>query len=209
MICPKINYRGRAKNYKEPDYSKTPDPFNYMDSEVLIHGGVLLQGRCPNYVKDVILIMIPWTKSGLSTSNAHTRTGFYSKTITLYGLSNSVYGRLSGIVDKNIVGTSGGSIVHLTVLQKGWEETRSFMNQIQGVVNYWMTVNSYTVSVSDTVADASTINNIQSALNEAREKVKNIMAKAQTGELTMMPGKLLMESFEMNINEVLNDARYG
>jgi len=155
MICPKINYRGRAKNYKEPDYSKTPDPFNYMDSEVLIHGGVLLQG----------------------------------------------------IVDKNIVGTSGGSIVHLTVLQKGWEETRSFMNQIQGVVNYWMTVNSYTVSVSDTVADASTINNIQSALNEAREKVKNIMAKAQTGELTMMPGKLLMESFEMNINEVLNDAR--
>jgi DNA-directed RNA polymerase II subunit RPB1 len=70
-----------------------------------------------------------------------------------------------------------------------------------------MTVNSYTVSVSDTVADASTINNIQSALNEAREKVNNIMAKAQTGELTMMPGKMLMESFEMNINEVLNDAR--
>jgi DNA-directed RNA polymerase II subunit RPB1 len=153
MIAPKINYRGKSKNHK--DDPKIKDPFNYLDSEVLIHNGVLLQG----------------------------------------------------IVDKNIVGTSGGSIVHVTWLQRGWEETRNFMNQIQGVVNFWMANTSYTVSVSDTVADADTIHNIQSALNEAKEKVRNIMAKAQSGRLTMMPGKLLMESFEMNINEVLNDAR--
>ena len=153
MICPKINYRGKSKNHK--DDPKIKDPFNYMDSEVLIHNGTLL----------------------------------------------------TGIVDKNIVGTSGGSIVHVTWLQKGWEETRNFMNQIQAVVNFWMANVSYSVSVSDTVADADTIRNIQSALNEAKEKVRNIMAKAQSGRLTMMPGKLLMESFEMNINEVLNDAR--
>jgi DNA-directed RNA polymerase beta' subunit len=153
MISPKINYRGKSKNHK--DDPKIKDPFNYLDSEVLIHNGILLQG----------------------------------------------------IVDKNIVGTSGGSIVHVTWLQKGWEETRNFMNQIQAVVNFWMANVSYSVSVSDTVADADTIHNIQSALNEAKEKVRNIMAKAQSGRLTMMPGKLLMESFEMNINEVLNDAR--
>jgi DNA-directed RNA polymerase II subunit RPB1 len=131
------------------------DPFNFLDSEVLIHSGELLQG----------------------------------------------------IVDKNTVGTSAGSIVHITWLQMGWEETRSFMNQIQAIVNYWFCNISYTVSVSDTVADASTINNIQATLNEAKEKVKNIMTKSQIGKLKMMPGKPLMESFEMNINEVLNDAR--
>ena len=153
MIAPKINYRGKSKNHK--DDPKITDPFNYLDSEVLIHNGILLQG----------------------------------------------------IVDKNIVGASGGSIVHVTWLQKGWEETRNFMNQIQAVVNFWMANHSYSVSVSDTVADATTILNIQSALNDAKEKVHKIMAKAQSGNLTMMPGKLLMESFEMNINEVLNDAR--
>ena len=131
------------------------DPFNFLDSEVLIHSGELLQG----------------------------------------------------IVDKNTVGTSAGSLVHITWLQMGWEETRSFMNQIQAIVNYWFCNISYTVSVSDTVADASTINNIQATLNEAKEKVKNIMTKSQIGKLKMMPGKPLMESFEMNINEVLNDAR--
>ena len=153
MITPKINYRGKSKNHK--DDAKITDPFNYLDSEVLIHDGLLL----------------------------------------------------SGIVDKNIVGASGGSIVHVTWLSKGWEETRNFMNQIQGIVNFWFVNTSYSVSVSDTVADAKTIEDIQETLNKAKEKVLNIMSKAQSGELKMMPGKPLLESFEMNINEVLNDTR--
>jgi DNA-directed RNA polymerase II subunit RPB1 len=159
MICPKINFKGKAKVHDDKEIQKQQnegkDVFNYLDSEVLIHSGELMQG----------------------------------------------------IVDKNTIGTSAGSIVHITWLQMGWEDTRSFMNQIQAVVNYWFVNVSYTVSVSDTVADASTINNIQATLNEAKEKVKNIMTMSQIGKLKMMPGKPLMESFEMNINEVLNDAR--
>jgi len=143
----------KVQNHK--DDVKITDPFNYLDSEVLIHDGLLL----------------------------------------------------SGIVDKNIVGASGGSIVHVTWLSKGWEETRNFMNQIQGIVNFWFVNTSYSVSVSDTVADAKTIEDIQETLNKAKEKVLNIMSKAQSGDLKMMPGKPLLESFEMNINEVLNDTR--
>lgn len=114
---------------------------------------------------------------------------------------------IHGIVDKNVVGASGGSVIHVTWLEKGWEETRNFMNQIQTAVNYWFVNTSYSIGVSDTVADANTINNIQATLNEAKEKVKNIMIKGQLGELELMPGMPLMDSFEMHINEVLNDTR--
>ena len=153
MICPKINYRGKSKNHQED--KSILDPFVYLDSEVLIHQGMLMHG----------------------------------------------------IVDKNIVGTSGGSIVHVTWLEKGWEETRSFMNQVQTVVNYWMVNTSYSVGVSDTVADATTINKIQETLDDAKKKVRQLMLRGQRGQLEMQPGKPLMESFEVNINEVLNDAR--
>ena len=153
MVCPKINYRGRSKNHQEDP--KVTDPFVYLDSEVLVHQGVLLHG----------------------------------------------------IVDKNIVGTSGGSMVHVSWLEKGWEETRSFMNQVQTVVNYWMVNTSYSVSVSDTVADAATINKIQETLDDAKKKVRQLMLRGQRGQLEMQPGKPLMESFEVNINEVLNDTR--
>ena len=154
MICPKVNYEGSSKNANQLD-TKVSDPFNLIDSDVLIHGGQLI----------------------------------------------------SGIVDKNIVGTSGGSIVHVCWLQFGWQETREFMNHVQTVVNYWMVNTSYTVSVSDTVADAKTINNIQDTINEAGVRVKDIYSRALTGNLKMQPGKPLMESFEMNINTVLNECR--
>lgn len=114
---------------------------------------------------------------------------------------------LQGIVDKNIVGASGGSIVHICWVQKGWEETRNFMNQIQAIINYWMVNTSYTVGVCDTVADVSTINGIQDTLNQAKKRVKEIMENAQTGKMEVLPGQPLLESFEIYINEVLNDAR--
>ena len=143
IVCPKVNYRGKSKCHL--DDAKITDPFNYLDSEVLIHGGVLLQG----------------------------------------------------IVDKNIVGASGGSIIHVCWLEKGWEETRAFMNQIQTLVNYWMVNTSYSVGISDTVADAVTINGIQETLNDAKDKVRLIMQRAQLGKLVLQPGKPLMDSFEV------------
>lgn len=114
---------------------------------------------------------------------------------------------LQGIVDKNIVGASGGSIVHICWVQKGWEETRNFMNQIQAIINFWMVNTSYTVGVCDTVADVSTINGIQDTLNKAKNRVKEIMENAQKGAMDVLPGQPLLESFEIYINEVLNDAR--
>ena len=149
MVCPKINYRGRSKVHEEHN------PFNYCDSEVLVHEGELLQG----------------------------------------------------IMDKNTVGTSGGSMVHVCWLQEGWKETRRFMNQVQCVANYWMANTSYTVSVSDTVADSVTMTKIQDTLDDAKIKVKSIMERAQAGELKGQPGKSLLETFENNVNVVLNAAR--
>ena len=149
MVCPKINYKGKSKVHEDVN------PFNYCDSEVLIHEGELLQG----------------------------------------------------IMDKNIVGTSGGSIVHICWLQEGWKETRRFMNQVQTVSNYWMATTSYTVSVSDTVADSITMTKIQDTLDDAKDKVRSIMERGQSGELKGQPGKSLMEIFENNVNMVLNAAR--
>jgi DNA-directed RNA polymerase II subunit RPB1 len=155
LICPKINYRGKSIVHDEKTYLKLADPFNYDDSMVLIHSGMLMHG----------------------------------------------------IVDKNIVGTSGGSIVHICWLEKGWEETRSFMNQVQTVVNSWMVNNSYSVGVSDTVADAKTISDIHDVLNDAKDRVAKIVQIAQLGKLIMQKGKPFMDSFEVSMNEVLNGAR--
>jgi DNA-directed RNA polymerase II subunit RPB1 len=116
---------------------------------------------------------------------------------------------MQGTVDKNIVGASSGSVVHITWLEKGWEETTRFMNECQYLVNAWMVQTSYTVSVSDTVADTQTMKKIQAALDDAKKKMTGIMEKAQgrNGKLPQQPGKSLKESFEHAVNIVLNDVR--
>ena len=71
-MCPNINWKGKSKTHPR-EYGNLADPFNYLDSEVLIHSGELI----------------------------------------------------CGTVDKNIMGTSGGSVVHVTWLSLGWEERAS------------------------------------------------------------------------------------
>jgi DNA-directed RNA polymerase II subunit RPB1 len=79
---------------------------------------------------------------------------------------------LMGILDKCTLGMSQGSLIHITWLEKGWEETRRFMDQLQQVMNYWMLHTSFSISISDTVADSDTMKTVSSILDKAKEKVR-------------------------------------
>jgi DNA-directed RNA polymerase II subunit RPB1 len=113
---------------------------------------------------------------------------------------------IQGVIDKAIVGAKAGSIVHMTWLDLGWEETRRFMNEVQMVANAYMVNRSYTVGVADTVADESTMNEIHAALAEAKENVSKTMTKAQSGKLEGQAGKSISEKFEMTVNALLNQC---
>lgn len=111
---------------------------------------------------------------------------------------------IQGTIDKAIVGAKAGSIVHMTWLDLGWEETRRFMNEVQMVTNAWMCKRSYTVGVADTVADETTMEAIHEALSEAKTNVGSTMLKAQKGTLAGQAGKSISEKFEMTVNGLLN-----
>lgn len=81
------------------------------------------------------------------------------------------------------------------------------MNQTQAVVNYWMVNTSFSVGICDTVADSATMKTIQETLDQAKINVKVIMEGGQKGTLKHQPGKSLMESFEVHVNQALNEAR--
>jgi len=113
---------------------------------------------------------------------------------------------IHGVADKKTCGQGQGSLVHVCQLEKGWEETAYFMNNCQTVVNYWMVNTSYTVGVADTVATEATLAKIADELTKAQDKVADIMVKAQAGTMRLIPGKSLIQSFEYNMNLVLNNA---
>ena len=134
-------------------------------------------------------------------SVANTLNGFDSRVLIHQGTL------LQGIVDKKSLGTSGNSLIHVSWLERGWDITRIFMNQIQQVVNYWLLNNSFSIGVADTVADQPTMRTIEQTIDEAKSKVKDLVQQGQRGELEAQPGRTMIESFEQMVNRVLNQAR--
>ena len=81
------------------------------------------------------------------------------------------------------------------------------INRVQTLTNNWLVTVSFSIGIGDAVADQSTMRNIESIIDEAKDKVKQLVQRGQRGELECQPGRTMIESFEAMVNRVLNAAR--
>lgn len=114
---------------------------------------------------------------------------------------------ICGIVDKKTVGSSANGLVHVTWKEFGPRITDKMISQIQVLVNHYILQRGQSIGIGDTIADDATMRNVIETIQGAKEEVKLLVRKAQEKELVLLPGKGMMESFETEVNKVLNGAR--
>ena len=114
---------------------------------------------------------------------------------------------ICGIICKKTIGSSAGGLIHVIRNEYGPMITCNFFNGVQAVVNYWLLQSGFSVGIGDTVADRSTIDSINNAIVLSKQRVKQIIIKAQQNQLACNPGMSLRESFESEVNKELNRAR--
>ena len=114
---------------------------------------------------------------------------------------------LCGSLDKKTLGSSGNGLIHLIWNEKGHEETRQFIDQCQGLVNYWLLQRGYTIGIGDTIADKYTQEKITNTINHAKTEVNKLILNVQRGQLSRRSGLTMMETFESEVNKQLNNAR--
>ncbi|UYV83040.1 POLR2A [Cordylochernes scorpioides] len=114
---------------------------------------------------------------------------------------------VSGIVCKKTVGASAGSLMHVVFAELGWEVAGAFYGHIQTVVNNWLLLEGHTIGIGDTIADPQTYIDIQQAIKKAKNDVIDVIEKAHNDELEPSPGNTLRQTFENQVNRILNDAR--
>ncbi|XP_014262669.1 DNA-directed RNA polymerase II subunit RPB1 [Cimex lectularius] len=112
-----------------------------------------------------------------------------------------------GILCKKTLGTSAGSLLHICFLELGHEECGLFYGNIQTVVNNWLLLEGHSIGIGDTIADPQTYLEIQKAIKKAKEDVIEVIQKAHNMDLEPTPGNTLRQTFENQVNRILNDAR--
>ncbi|XP_013918320.1 PREDICTED: DNA-directed RNA polymerase II subunit RPB1 [Thamnophis sirtalis] len=114
---------------------------------------------------------------------------------------------IMGILCKKSLGTSAGSLVHISYLEMGHDVTRLFYSNIQTVINNWLLIEGHTIGIGDSIADAKTYQDIQNTIKKAKQDVIEVIEKAHNNELEPTPGNTLRQTFENQVNRILNDAR--
>jgi DNA-directed RNA polymerase II subunit RPB1 len=114
---------------------------------------------------------------------------------------------LSGILCKKTLGTSAGSLIHVIWEEVGPDAARKFLGHTQWLVNYWLLQNAFSMGIGDTIADAATMEQINEFISVAKNAVKELIRKASTTGLDQEPGRSKTETFENQVNQVLNKAR--
>ncbi|KAK3889972.1 hypothetical protein Pcinc_006051 [Petrolisthes cinctipes] len=112
-----------------------------------------------------------------------------------------------GILCKRTLGASSGSMLHVAWMELGHEIAGRFYGNIQTVVNNWLLLEGMSIGIGDTISDPATYRVIQDTIRKAKEDVIEVIHKAHNDELEPTPGNTLRQTFENQVNRILNDAR--
>lgn len=114
---------------------------------------------------------------------------------------------ISGILCKKTLGASSGSLLHVLFQELGYETAGYMYGNIQTVVNNWLMYEANSIGIGDTIADPQTYVDIQETIRKAKFDVIEVIEKAHNDDLEPSPGNTLRQTFENQVNRILNGAR--
>lgn len=112
-----------------------------------------------------------------------------------------------GVINKKVVGSAAGGLIHIIFRERGPEICRDFFGGAQRVVNYWLLHNGFSIGIGDTVADKATATFITEEIIRAKAQVDRFIQDARHDRMKPEAGMTLRESFEAKVNRELNTAR--
>lgn len=118
---------------------------------------------------------------------------------------------LAGIFKKKIVGNTSGSLLGCIWIDFGPERTRDFMSFAQKIINCWVLKNGFTVGIEDTIVPVDSLKKIEIKKCDVKTDFHKMLQIIQKDEkdksFIHQPGKTIIQSFEYNVNTMLNICR--
>ena len=114
---------------------------------------------------------------------------------------------IRGQMEKATLGSTSKGILHRIFNDFGHMACSNFIDDLQNVVMEYMKTSSYSVGVSDLIADTTTQKKIIQAIAKQKLEVQSLIDKVHLGIFENNTAGSNMSEFEVQVNNILNKAR--
>ena len=113
---------------------------------------------------------------------------------------------IRGQIEKSVLGSSTKGILHRIFNDYGNMACSNFIDNIQYIVTEYMKTSSFSVGISDLIANEDTKKKIIQVIMDQKLKVQEFIDKVHLGTFENTTANTNMTEFEINVNNILNDA---
>ena len=111
-----------------------------------------------------------------------------------------------GQMEKSVLGGGSKGIIHRIHNDFGNMHASNFIDDLQNVVTEYMKSSSFSVGISDLVANRKTQDSIMQVIATQKQEVQTIIEKVHLGTFENNTASTNMAQFENEVNNVLNEA---
>jgi DNA-directed RNA polymerase II subunit RPB1 len=113
---------------------------------------------------------------------------------------------IRGQLDKGALGGTSTGFLQRICNDFGNMESSNFIDNLQNIINEFMTQSGYSVGISDLIADNKTKETISEVIYEKKKDVNDLINQTHIGVFESMTGRSNEEEFEFQVNNILGDA---
>jgi DNA-directed RNA polymerase II subunit RPB1 len=113
---------------------------------------------------------------------------------------------IRGQLDKGALGKGSKGLLQTIFNDFNYKESADFIDNLQSIITEYMKLSSYSVGISDLIADNETNKKITSAVTSKKKDVENLIDQLHLGVFENSTGKSNEVEFETKVNGFLNAA---
>jgi len=128
----------------------------------------------------------------------------YDKSNNVLEIRNGKY--IRGQLEKSVLGSTTKGIIHRICNDFGNMAASNFIDDLQNIITEYMKSSSFSVGISDLVADKKTQDNIIQIITTQKQEVQSLIEKVHLGIFDNPTANSNLIEFEQNVNNTLNKA---
>ncbi|WP_049906434.1 DNA-directed RNA polymerase subunit A' [Halorubrum tebenquichense] len=114
---------------------------------------------------------------------------------------------IRGTIDEDAVGAFGGEVVDTLTKEYGETRSRVFINEIASLAMRAIMNFGFSIGIDDESIPPEAEEQVDDAIESAYDRVQELIATYEAGELESLPGRGVDETLEMKIMQTLGKAR--